>query len=182
MSLSFQEPTAQLTYLTVRERQQLEEAGFTTVEKLLTHYPMRYEDRRSFDAFPQEATDVPLCLQAKVTDVKTRHAGPGQRYTEVQVAELQNEAWGRTLTVRFFSMPFIAKSFPVDEKVILYGKVKTSGARLIMDHPEFEPITEDSAEALIHMDRIAPVYGKRGGLPQRMFRWRRRLVRRCSSC
>ncbi len=170
MPLTFQTPVAEIPSLGTRERNQLKEAGFATVGDLLTHFPMRYEDRRSYDAFPQEASEKALCLQARVTDVKVRFAGPKQRYTEVQLAELTENAWGRSLTVRFFSMPFIAKAFPVDEKVILYGKVKSSGARLIMDHPEFEPIPEDSEEQPIHLNRITPIYGKRGGVPQRTLR------------
>ena len=122
MPLTFQTPISEIPSLGTRERNQLGEAGFATVGDLITHYPLRYEDRRSYDAFPQEASEKALCLQARVTDVKVRFAGPKQRYTEVQLAELTENAWGRSLTVRFFSMPFIAKAFPVDEKVILYGK------------------------------------------------------------
>ena len=170
MSLTLHASLAELSFLSQRERQQLTEAGFVTADDLLRHYPTRYEDRRCFDTFPQEASEQALCLQARVTDVRVRHAGPKQRYTEVQLTELGNDSWGRALTLRFFSMPYIAKLFPVDERVILYGKVKVSGQRLVMDHPEFEPLPDDSSGSLIHLNRIAPIYHKRGGVSQRTLR------------
>lgn len=170
MPFRFDTNLSEIPILETRDRNALAKAGFVTVGQLLTHFPARYEDRRRFDSFPQDACDQPLCLRGEVIDVKTKRTGPRQSYVEVTVEEIVDNPWKRPLIVRFFSMPFIAKSFPVEERVVLYGKVKASGNRLVMDHPEFEPIPDDPAEEPIHLERIAPIYRKREGLPQRSMR------------
>lgn len=170
MLFNLNSPTIDLSVFDSLDRTALQKAGFTTVRHLLTHYPTRYEDRRRFDAFPQEASDVALCLRGEVTDVKVKRFGARKSFVEVTVRDIDDSNWNRSLTLRFFSMPFIAKSFPVEERVVLYGKVKASGNRLVMDHPEFESIPDDADEMLIHLERLVPIYSNREGIPQRTIR------------
>jgi ATP-dependent DNA helicase RecG len=170
MSFLLQTPLAELSHLSTRDRNVLVAAGFLTVQDLLTLYPARYEDRRRFDRIPQDATDDPLCIHGVVVDLKRKQVGPRQSYTEVTLEDAEPSAWSRKLSLRFFSMPHISKAFPVDEVVVVYGKIKTQAGRLLMDHPEFEVLGDDPAERLIHMDRIVPIYHKREGVPQRTIR------------
>ncbi len=170
MSFQLHTPLAELPHLSTRDRNVLVAAGFLTVADLLTLYPSRYEDRRKFDRIPQDAQDEPLCIQGVVVDLKRKQAGPRQSYTEVTLADVEPNSWSRKLSLRFFSMPHIGKAFPVDEVVVVYGKVKAQAGRLLMDHPEFEAVGDDPDDALIHLQRIAPIYRKREGVPQRTMR------------
>ncbi len=163
-------PLTDLPHLRTQDRNVLAAAGFTTVQNLLTLYPARYEDRRSFDTIPADATDVPLCIQGVVVDLTTKRVGPRQSYVEVTLTDARPTSWCRKLSLRFFSMPRIGKAFPVDEIVVVYGKVKSAGGRLLMDHPEFEIVGDDPTDRLLHLDRIVPIYHKREGVPQRTIR------------
>lgn len=162
--------TTDLTFLDQRTRNALAKAGFSSVARVLTHYPFRYEDRRQFDQFPQEAAGEALCLHGVVIDLQFKRMGYHRGYVEVTVADVAGSDWAQPLTVRFFHMPFLMKSFAVDHQVVLYGKVKISGKRLVMDHPEFEIVSAGEEEELIHLKRIVPIYKAREGLPLRTLR------------
>ncbi len=75
------------------------------------------------------------------------------------------------ITCRWFNMPFIHKLVATGQEVVVYGKVKDSNGRLIIDHPEFEVLREDDPEAeSIHLERIVPIYRNIAGLAQRRLR------------
>ena len=68
-------------------------------------------------------------------------------------------------------MPFIHKIILEDQEVIFYGKVKKSGSRLIIDHPEFEIISSENFDSShIHLARITPIYPLPSGISQRPLR------------
>ncbi len=176
-------PLETLTFLEPRLRKSLAAGGFTTVADLLTHYPARYEDRTAFDGWPDGSAAVPaaVCLQGIVTDVQVKRHGRGRAVVVVTVGPPVPEDtagleamqhFGAPLTLRWFNMPFIAKSFAADQDIIFYGKPKPAKhGSLVMDHPEFEILNDTPAEeAGIHLQRIAPVYGAREGIAQKTFR------------
>ncbi len=157
--------------------------GFLTVGDVLTHYPFRYEDRTAFDGWPDGITEAgpALCLQGVVTDVQLKRAGPGRPFVVVTIAPPGRDdtngldglqAFAAPLTLRWFNMPFIAKSFAADQDIIVYGKPKPAKrGGLVIDHPEFEILNDTpTEEATIHLQRIAPIYGAREGVPQKSLR------------
>src|SRR5438046_10374920 len=55
------------------------------------------------------------------------------------------------------------------QRLVVFGRVKRKGPRLLIDHQEFEVI-EDDEEILIHFRRITPIYPATEGLSQRVLR------------
>ena len=75
------------------------------------------------------------------------------------------------ITCRWFNMPFIHKLVATGQEVVVYGKVKDSNGRLIIDHPEFEILREDDdAGDSIHLERLVPIYRNVAGIAQRRLR------------
>lgn len=176
-------PLESLPFFDTRLRKSLAGGGFLTVGDLLTHFPFRYEDRTAFDGWPDSSLPpgTALCLQGVVTDVQLKRAGPGKPFVVVTLTppdapgpELLSSlsSFAAPLSLRWFNMPFIAKSFAADQDVIVYGKPKPAkGGALVIDHPEFEILNDTpAAEASIHLQRIAPIYGAREGVPQKTLR------------
>lgn len=145
-------------------------AGFTTAIDLLDHLPKRYEDRRRFDAFPNQATGAAVCLRGTVVDASLRHFGPGRKFYEAVVMDGSGGVFGSgKITCRWFNIPFIQKLVATGHEVSVFGKVKESNGRLIIDHPEFEVLREDDGES-IHIERIVPIYRNISGIAQRRLR------------
>jgi ATP-dependent DNA helicase RecG len=151
----------------------LEALGLFTVGDLITHYPRRYEDRTRFEMMPTGASEVPVCLKMEVIDCSLRRVGGKRTIFEAVVdrGESAGGGLGGTLVLRWFNLPFMNKVLAVGHELVVYGKTKQSGRRLVMDHPDIEIIDPDDPEAQrVHLDRITPVYGLASGINQRTLR------------
>jgi ATP-dependent DNA helicase RecG len=169
--ISAREDLAHLPLLPAKEVAALAAVGLTTAAAVLDHLPKRYEDRRSFDAFPNQPSPVAVCLRGTVIDASLKGFGGGRRFYEVIVMDGSGGVFGSgKVTCRWYNMPFIQKLVATGHEVILYGKVKDANGRLVIDHPEFEIIREEDATASIHLERIVPIYKNIAGLAQRRLR------------
>ncbi|MBX3740343.1 MAG: ATP-dependent DNA helicase RecG [Akkermansiaceae bacterium] len=168
---SAREELVNLPLLPGKESAALAAAGHATAWQLLEHIPKRYEDRRRFDRFPTQATAQPVCLRGTVIDAGMRFSGPGRRFYEAVVLDGTGGVFGSgKITCRWFNMPFIQKVIATGHDVIVYGKVKDSNGRLIIDHPEFEVVKDDDSSSSIHIERIVPIYRNIPGISQRRLR------------
>ena len=125
-----------------------------------------------FDRFPSQATASPVCLRGTVVDASQRRFGPGRGFYEAVVMDGSGGVFGSgKVTCRWFNMPFIHKLVATGHEVVVYGKVKDSNGRLIVDHPEFEILREDEPEGeSVHVERIVPIYRNISGIAQRRLR------------
>lgn len=161
-----------VSFLSGKELESLAAASFRTVADVLEHFPKRHEDRRRFDAFPNQGSGPPVCLRGTVIDSARRQFGRQRGFFEAVVMH-GNEGVlsGGKITCRWFNMPYIHRLVATGQDIIVYGRVKDVKGRLIMDHPEFEII--DDAEGggpSIHLERIVPVYRNVQGISQRRLR------------
>ena len=143
--------------------------GCRTVGDLLLHLPRRYEDRRRFDAFPNQPMDRAVCLCGVVTDTKMRFAGR-RRFLEVTVESEKPQVFESPLICRWFQMLWVQRLLAAGQQMVLYGKPKLSGQRLVMDHPEFELVDGREDEGGAHLGRVVPVYPLTSSISQRLAR------------
>lgn len=167
--ISAQAELASVGWLPAREVTTFAQAGLKTVANVLEWLPKRHEDRRRFDAFPAQAGGLPVCLRAHVADVMPRRFGGGRSFFEAILVENNSLLGAGKLTCRWFNMPFLSKVLAAGQDLIVFGKVKETGGRLIIDHPEFE-ILQDDDRASIHLERIVPIYRNVSGISQRRLR------------
>jgi ATP-dependent DNA helicase RecG len=146
----------------------LRRLALETIGDLLTHYPRRHEDRREFRGFPREETVIPVCLCGEVTKTRLMRFG-GRKIFEAVLEESGAHALSQPLTCRWFNLHYIQKMIATGQRLVVFGRVKRKGPRLLIDHPEFEVI-EDDEEILIHFRRITPIYPATEGLSQRVLR------------
>jgi len=146
----------------------LRRLALETVGDLLRHYPRRHEDRREFRGFPREETIGPVCLCGEVAKTRLMRFG-GRKIFEAVLEESGANALSQPLTCRWFNLHYIQKMIATGQQLVVFGRVKRKGPRLLIDHPEFEVI-EDDEEILIHFRRITPIYPATEGLSQRVLR------------
>jgi ATP-dependent DNA helicase RecG len=139
-----------------------------TVGDLLRHYPRRHEDRTAFGGFPRDETAGPVCLCGEVTKTRLMRFG-GRKIFEAVLEEEGANALSQPLTCRWFNLHYIQRMIATGQRLVVFGKVKRKGARLVIDHPEFEAIENDD-EISIHFRRITPIYPATEGLSQRVLR------------
>jgi ATP-dependent DNA helicase RecG len=146
----------------------LSRLGITTWRDLVEHYPRRHEDRSRFGRFPTAGSETPTCIRGVITKVTGRYFS-GRKIVEATVEENDDTALGGRITCRWFNQYYIQRMLAAGQMVVLFGRPKEVRNRIYFDHPEFE-IVEETAENLIHLDRITPVYPLTEGLRQRPLR------------
>jgi ATP-dependent DNA helicase RecG len=148
----------------------LRRLGIETVENLLTHFPRRHEDRHEFPHFPREESDVPICLCGEVAKTSIRRFGGWKKIFEATLEESSPNALSEPLVCRWFNLHYVQKMIATGQRIVVFGKPRLRGKRICMDHPEFEVIENDPADAGIHFRRITPIYPATEGLSQRVLR------------
>lgn len=161
-----------LIKLDKKAREGFEKLGLVTIGDALAHYPRRYEDRTTFDVFPDGPMETPVCLHVEVTDCQSRFArGRGSRFFEATVEPASGpDVLGNKIVLRWFNLAYIHKILAVGHRLVIYGKPKVSGKRIVIDQPDFEIIDNDPASAEAHMGRIVPIYPLVSGVSQKPLR------------
>jgi ATP-dependent DNA helicase RecG len=142
--------------------------GITTLRGLLEHYPRRHEDRKRFDHFPDAEGERSFCLSGIVGKTVFRRFGR-MRSFEAEIEATLGEALPARLTLRWFNLFHVQKALTTGTRLIVYGRPRLRGKRLMLEHPEFEVVTDEDRQS-IHLDRIVPVHPAGEGISVRVIR------------
>ena len=144
----------------------LAEAGLSTVEDLLFHLPLRYEDRRSFARIVDLRPGMKVSVSGRICVAGLRRA----RSMTLYEIRLEDET-GR-LKALWFNQPFLKDVLPRGARVVLFGAVEPDsygGRQLMMSSPQYE-VWDDQDAPGVHTGRIVPVYEKLGPLTGKTLR------------
>ena len=135
--------------------ERLAAAGFTRVEDLLFHLPIRYEDRRRVVAPGDVAEPGTWTVRGNLAElrlIRTRRRG-------FLIVRGRLSAGGHDLPVTWFNQPYLLQRVADGEAVILHGAVRAAeGFLLEMVNP-----TVDRADPPQATGRVVPVYPSAGG-------------------
>jgi ATP-dependent DNA helicase RecG len=166
-------PLIQLPFVGATRSELFAALDIFTVEDLFFTKPRRYEDRRtqsqSSQSRPWEEGQW-IALPVRFQSVKLRRLRGGRSIIEVLATASTYNPAAAGLQLRWFNVPYLVKQWQ-DKSVELYvfGKLKRTRNRWILDMPEWEPIYHD-AEKQVHLERIVPIYSLTQGLSQRVYR------------
>jgi ATP-dependent DNA helicase RecG len=137
-----------------------------TVEDLLVHVPLRYEDRRRFVRVADLRAGMKVAVSGEVVVAGLRRA------RRVTLYEIRLDDGSGRLKALWFNQTFLKDVLPRGAKVVLYGLVDhdAAGSRhLAMVSPQDEVLEADQPPG-IHTGRIVPVYEKLGPLTGKALR------------
>jgi ATP-dependent DNA helicase RecG len=164
-------PLAELPGMNPARLKPLERLGLRTAADLLTHFPRRYEDRRQFEHFPTSAGERPVCVCGLVVAAASKRFRGRPPMFEATLQEADGHALSARLTLRWFGMYYMQKIIATGQRLVVFGKPKSKGSQVFIDHPDFEILEEGGGdEAMIHLRRITPIYPATEGLSQRVLR------------
>jgi len=134
--------------------------GVSTVRDLLFHLPRRYDDLREMRRLG-DLTWTPdgEVVSARVGVLELRVEPTFRRRVQRTIAVLEDDTG--TLTATWFGRRFIERRLKAGDQVVVSGRLKRFGSRLMLDNPEFQ---RDDGSALLHAGRIVPVYRLTAGL------------------
>ena len=110
--------------------------GISTVEDLLTFYPLRYIDKSKIHKIGdlQEEPDAEIQLKGKITDIQEIGYGKGQKR---MTAKLRDET-GTVELVWFRYSKWMKEQIPLNREIFIFGIVNLFNGNFSMPHPEIE--------------------------------------------
>ncbi len=160
-----------------RRAADLQRVGLATVEDLLYRFPIRYEDRGSFQTIASLKPGVAASIVGEVVGCGIRPT----RRPRFKIFEMVVRDATASLRAVFFNQPFLNDVFRPHQRVILFGRLELTPHGLQLQNPEYEILRgdapadapQDAAEIeddTLHTGRIVPVYEKTGHLTTKMQR------------
>ena len=124
--------------------------GISTVEDLLTFYPIRYIDKSQIHKIGTltKDSDADIQLKGKITDVQEVVYEKGKRLT----AKFRDET-GTMDLVWFRYTKWMQEAIPLNQEIFIFGKINFFNGNFSMPHPEIEL---DEKKAL--SGTLLPVY------------------------
>jgi len=150
-----------------RRAEQLHALGVETVEDLLLHLPLRYEDRSRLARVGELQPGQRASVSGTIAVAGLRRA---RRMTLYEI-RLEDET-GR-LKALWFNQPFLRQVLERGRRVVLFGTVERDahgGRTLMMSSPQYELLGPEDEAPGVHTGRIVPVYEKLGPLSGKALR------------
>ena len=135
-----------------------------TVQDLLHHFPVRYEDQRTILDVCALRDGEFGTVRVRVAQLRGRRAfrRRGMHVTEGLVADGTGQ-----LRVTWFNQPFILKNLAVGDEIFLSGKVSSDGFGVKLSSPTYEKTSDGET---VHTARVVPMYGLTDGISNKQFR------------
>ncbi len=159
-----------------RRAADLQRVGLATVEDLLYRFPIRYEDRGSFQTIASLRPGVAASVVGEVVSCGVRPT----RRPRFKIFEMLVRDGTGALRAVFFNQPFLNDVFRPHQRVILFGRLELTPHGLQLQNPQYEILRESAAEAgqpagepdddTLHTGRIVPIYEKTGQITTKMQR------------
>jgi ATP-dependent DNA helicase RecG len=165
-----QAPLQYLKGVGPRRAADLQRVGLVTVEDLLYRFPIRYEDRGSFQTIASLRPGTAASIVGEVVSCGVRPT----RRPRFKIFEMLLRDRTGALRAVWFNQPFLSDVFHPHQRVILYGKLELSSHGLQLQNPQYEILKSDEPseqdDETLHTGRIVPVYEKTGTLTTKMQR------------
>jgi len=150
--------------------------GLRTVEDLLYRFPIRYEDRGTFQTIASLRPGVAASVIGEIVSCGIRPT----RRPRFKIFEMLLRDGTGALRAIWFNQPFLNDVFRPHQRVILFGRLELTSHGLQLQNPQYEVLpqgsdeTESAAEAhqedTLHTGRIVPIYEKTGTVTTKMQR------------
>lgn len=143
----------------VKVAEKLNKIGLYTVQDLLFHLPLRYEDRARIYPIIQLHAGLWASVQGTVTHIDTLF---GKR--KMLVVKISDG--NGTITLRFFNFTAAMKNNFIQGKLVrAYGEIKRGVNGLEIIHPDYT-FKQDQEEVIETAQKLTPVYPTTDGLRQ----------------
>ena len=153
------DPIISLDGLGTKTSERLNQLGIYTIEHLLFHLPIRYQNKTKFTSLNQASIGTEVLIEAKIERIEQ------QNTRQKQLLVYLSDDFGQKLLLRFFHFNFYQKqSFVRDEIVQCFGEVKIGRQGLEMHHPEYRLVSKGQPSLI--EKTLTPIYPLTGGIQQ----------------
>ncbi|MCK5002032.1 MAG: ATP-dependent DNA helicase RecG [Gammaproteobacteria bacterium] len=152
----------------------LEKLGITTIQDVLFHLPLRYEDRTRVVPIGALKSGQQVVVEGVIEHSEVRFSRKGGRWGKSKAGSgrsllcyLSDGTGGIVLRFFYFNASQQAM-LAAGQRVRCFGEVRHGANSLEMTHPEYKSLAEN--ECLPVKDALTPVYPKTEGVHQTLLR------------
>jgi ATP-dependent DNA helicase RecG len=151
----------------------LKRLNLETIQDLLFHLPVRYENISDVQAISNLAKGQDTIIYGQLSGLKTRKAWK----SKVPIGEAYVEDGSAKIKVMWFNQPYIAKMYQDGAYVKLAGKVAGSENKIYLSNPEVELLNNlpiDRHDSIFRdneteEDTLYPIYRETKGVTSKWF-------------
>ncbi|RJQ25399.1 ATP-dependent DNA helicase RecG [Candidatus Parcubacteria bacterium] len=159
MSLKTPISQAGLTYKL--HKKQLEKLDIKTLEELLYHIPLRYEDYSIISKINIIQPGETVTIQGKIINAKNQYTRKGFNIQKITVEDETGK-----IDCIWFNQPFVLKSLKENSFVSIAGRVENPKTITVKEYEETNPIEKQTT----HTAKIIPIYPETKGLTSKWIR------------
>ncbi len=144
-------------------QKKLNRLGIHTVNDLIFHFPIRYEDFSNITAINKIKVNEKYCLAGKILDIKTSRTWKKKMYVTEAVIEDKTSA----IRAVWFNQPYLTTTLKQGDNIFLAGKISLDKNGVFVSSPIYEKVSPNPT----HTGRIIPVYPETAKLSSRWLRY-----------
>jgi ATP-dependent DNA helicase RecG len=145
----------------------LKQLGIETIEDLLRHFPLRYEDFTNIKKISAIKVGEICTVFATVKKISVRRTWKKKMFLTEAILD---DGSGVVRAV-WFNQPFLKKNIPQNAQVSISGKIDTNEEGLYFSNPSYEIITGKEIRNFRHTGGLVPIYPETQGITSRMLRY-----------
>ncbi len=146
-----------------RVAERLSHLGIFTIQDLLFHLPLRYEDRSRIQPINRLSVGRSALIEGRVSKIQTRFGG-----RRSIVVQLEDETGSIELRFFHFSGPQLRQLQIPQIRLRCFGEVRFLGNQRGIVHPEYQIVSENTPLEI--PEYLTPIYPTTEGLSQTVWR------------
>nr|WP_136251260.1 ATP-dependent DNA helicase RecG [Ningiella ruwaisensis] len=151
-------PVTTLKGVGAKVAEKLEKLGLRTLQDVIFHLPLRYEDRTRLYPIADLHAYLHVCVQGEVQSADIKYGR--KRMLVVRISDGTG-----SINLRFFHFSAAQlKGFGTGTTIRAFGEVRAGPAGFEMAHPEYKTVTDGSSAGM--EDSLTPVYPTTEGVNQ----------------
>src|ERR671913_625980 len=139
-----------------RRAADLQRVGLATVEDFLYRFPIRYEDRGSFQTIASLRPGVPATIVGEIIGCGLRPT----RRPRFKIFEMMVRDHTGSLRAIWFNQPFLKDVFRPHQRVVLFGKLELTPHGLQLQSSQYEILRGDDEAHVEAAEAAPPVTGE----------------------
>ncbi|MFN2112876.1 MAG: ATP-dependent DNA helicase RecG [Anaerolineales bacterium] len=160
--LDFQAPVDTIPGIGAKKQAALERMGISTINDLLYTFPRRHDDYSQLKPISKVWYGEDVTVIGTIKKVATRTVRSGK----MKIVEAQISDKSGAIRATWFNQPWMEGQLKKAKQVVLSGFVDQYLGRLVMNNPEWEPLSPEQ----LHTNRIVPVYPLTRDITQKWLR------------
>ena len=162
LDLDFQAPITTVKGIGEKKQQALERMGVQSINDLLYTFPRRHDDYSKLKPIGSLWYGEFVTVIGSVESVSSRAVRSGK----MKIVEALISDKSGAIRATWFNQPWIESQLKKAKQVVLSGLVEQYLGRLVMNSPEWEPLSKKQ----LHTNRIVPVYPLTKDITQKWLR------------